>query len=501
VANVLIISNIGVFDAAGMATGPGLRAWGLAAALATRGHRIVLAERRQGPAGSSRPLANAAGPAGRRSTHCVGTRGRRGPGGGPATTLRSGVSIIGWNENDRDLRPRVALADVVIVQPGRYVAEVLAGAKVRCLIVDLYNPVVTEAVAMAAPTEPGLAQFGGAMRWYRYFLNRGDFFLCAGERQRQFTLGALAHAGRLNPLTDPDDLLRVVPMGVESAPPPAQPAERLLRGRVVPENAELLLWPGGIYRWFEGVTAVRALARLRAARPGVALVFVGAENPLDPVAARSGVVEAKAAAQELGVLEDGVHFVPWQPYEQRAAIYREADLAVLTHRPLLEAWLSWRTRSLDCLWGGLPLVVTRGDEVGEIAERAGAAVCVPPEDPDSLAAALGDLLAHPERRAGMAMAARRLATESWSRERVTEPLHEICLSPRPAPDRAAVSRGLGVGRAARPDGPPSLARRVVGRLVRSFRRSAPPPRRAVPQPASGVRRPETISGGEVSTGG
>ena len=30
-------------------------------------------------------------------------------------------------------------------------------------------------------------------------LARGDFFLCASERQRDFWLGALSHAGRVNP--------------------------------------------------------------------------------------------------------------------------------------------------------------------------------------------------------------------------------------------------------------------------------------------------------------
>jgi hypothetical protein len=245
-----------------------------------------------------------------------------------------------------------------------------------------------------------------------------------------------------------------------------------LRGRIVPEDAELLLWPGGIYRWFEAATAVRALARLRASHPRAALVFVGAENPLDPVAARSGVAEARSTAEALGLLDHGVYFAPWQPYERRAAIYAEADLAVFTHRPLLEAWLSWRTRSLDCLWGGLPLVVTRGDEVGEIAERAGAAVCVPPEAPDALASVLSDLLANPERRAEMALAARRLATEAWSWQRIIEPIHEICLSPHPAPDRAAVTHGLGVGRAARLEKPPSLPHRVLGYVIRSFPRCA-----------------------------
>lgn len=436
-ARVLIVSNIRVFDEAGMATGPGLRAWGIARALSVRGHQTILAEPGQG-------------------------RGKQ------PDADREGVRLISWRRNDTEFVRSVAHADVVIVQPGTTVAAAFGGLETRCLVVDLYNPVMTEAQALTAPTPAGLEQLEWILCAYRYFLQRGDYFLCAGERQRWFTIGALAHAGRHNPLSDLNDLLHLVPMGVEATPPSASPDSPLLRGRVVPTNAELLIWPGGIYRWFEGVTAIRALHELRRNRPHATLVFVGADNPLQPAASNSGVAEARAVARELGLLGVHVHFVPWQAYDNRAAVYREADLAVVTHRPLLEAQFSWRTRSVDCLWGGLPLVGTAGDEVGEIAERAGAAVCVPPEDPIALAGALRELLADPDRRAAMSAAARTLAAETWSWERVTEPLHHICLDPRPAPDRGVMAQHLGGRLAARPT-PPMTPRRVFRRVGGSIR--------------------------------
>lgn len=421
-ATVLIISNIRILDDTGRATGPGLRAWGIAEALADRGHRAILAEPR-----FSQP------------------RGER--------DARGKVRLAWWTPGTYDLRPLVSAADVVIVQAAGEIAMALARSNPRCLVVDLYNPVVPEHLALDPKLETSAKHFEWVFRSYRYFLNRGDVFLCAGERQRLFTLGALAHAGRLNPYTRLDELLRVVPMGIDPAAPlhpPSVTRDELprLRGPVVPADAELLLWPGGIYGWFEAVTAVRALARLRQTRPKAALLFVGAENPQQPLASQSGVAAARAAARELGLLDAGVYFTPWLPYADRGAMYREADLAVITHRPLLEAQLSWRTRCLDCLGGGLPLVITAGDEVGEIAEGAGAALCVPPEDPEALAATLESLLADPARRAAMAAAARQLAEERWSWTAVIEPLHQICLSPGAAPDRPVIAR-LGVGAAAR----------------------------------------------------
>jgi hypothetical protein len=92
-----------------------------------------------------------------------------------------------------------------------------------------------------------------------------------------------------------------------------------------------------------------------------------------------------------------------------------------------------------------------------------------------LAAVLSDLLGDPARRAAMAGAARQLAAEQWNWERVTEPLHQICLHPHVASDRG-VARRLGVGRSAQLSNP-LLARRLAGRLVGALRRRVPRPGR------------------------
>lgn len=329
----------------------------------------------------------------------------------------------------------IEAADVVVVQPTPALWPHFLRARPRCLVVDLYNPTLLDCLTYLEPCGQHLHDYAHTVACHLFFLRRGDVFLCAGERQRRYTIGLLSAAGRLNPLTDPDKLLRIVPMGTEAelpAPPPAP----LLRGRWVPEDAELLLWPGGIYPWFDALTVVRALARLHRERPRANLLFVGAENPQAGGLSSPGAAAAAAEARRLGLPEGAVCFAPWLPYDQRAAMYHEAELAVIAHKPLLEAEFSWRTRTLDCLWGGLPLVMTEGDEVGERAQAAGAAVCVPVGDDAAMAAALASLLADSQRRAAMRAAARRLAADVLSWDRVVEPLHAHCVDPRPAPDRA-----------------------------------------------------------------
>src|SRR5262249_33836920 len=136
-ASVLIVSNIRVFDEAGMATGPGLRARGIAAALAARGHQTFLAEPQRGRikepgTGAQRTQLRSPGFAGYPPARFAGTRGR------------DGIQLTSWRKKDREFARMAAQADVVIVQPGTAVAAAFAGLETRCLVVDLYNPVMTE---------------------------------------------------------------------------------------------------------------------------------------------------------------------------------------------------------------------------------------------------------------------------------------------------------------------------------------------------------------------
>jgi hypothetical protein len=54
--------------------------------------------------------------------------------------------------------------------------------------------------------------------------------------------------------------------------------------------------------------------------------------------------------------------------------------------------MSFRTRILDYLWAGLPMVVTEGDVFAELITREGLGLVVAEKDPEALAAALDRIL-------------------------------------------------------------------------------------------------------------
>jgi glycosyltransferase involved in cell wall biosynthesis len=442
-ARVLLFSYWPVFTPEGMACSVGLRVWGMAQALSARGHQVRIAEPQNGRSAI------------------------------PPAPVDCGVEMVGWG-NPRSSRGMIEAADVVVAPAAPLMLPHFKRARPRCLVVDLYAPILLEAASFMKPDEAELASYAALVRCILFFLRRGDAFLCAGERQRFLYTGALASVGRLNPLTDLNELLLVVAMGTDPAPPEAPPAP-VLRGRSIPQEAELVLWPGGIYPWFDALTAVRAFARVYRERPRAVLLFLGASNPLAEGLTSSGTTAVLQEVRRLGLPEGAVQFSPWLPYQERAAMYYEADLAVTAHKLLPEAEFSWRTRTLDCLWGGLPMVLTEGDELGELAQAAGAAVCVPIGDDEAMAAAMTALLPDPERRAQMRLTARRLATEMLSWDRVVEPLDALCRNPRPAPDHQQPALDRWLSRTFVPCPPPSCSttRYWAGRAWDSFRARGP----------------------------
>ena len=221
-------------------------------------------------------------------------------------------------------------------------------------------------------------------------LHDGHAFLCASERQRDLWTGTLLAERLITPAVHDADpslggLLAVVPFGVSDTPPTPGPGPRERFG--LADGDELVLWNGGLWDWLDAESVIRAVAQLSPERPRLRLVFMGASGAAQ---ARDAEARAQALARELGLLGRVVRFNDgWVPYEERGAWLLQADCAVAAHRDHLETRFSHRTRLLDCLWAGLPIVCTRGDELAERIARDGLGEAVPPSDPAALAAGAG----------------------------------------------------------------------------------------------------------------
>jgi glycosyltransferase involved in cell wall biosynthesis len=308
------------------------------------------------------------------------------------------------------------------------------------LAVDIYDPFVLENLQLFADQgmKLRLQDHQGLARAMNDQLLLGDFFICASEEQRNYWLGALSALNRVNPQTyDADPTLRalidVVPFGLPDVPPRHRASA--LKG-VVPgigSDDKVLLWNGGIYNWLDPLTLIRAVDRIAKQRDDVRLFFMGVKHPNPRVHPMHMVADAMSLSDELGLTGKIVFFNDWVAYEERGNYLLEADLGVNLHLPHIETHFAFRTRLLDCLWAGLPMVVTGGDTLARLVHEHNLGRVVAPKDVDGVIEAILALLSEPEARATRAGAfAQTQARFAW--DGAIEPLARFCANPLPAPD-------------------------------------------------------------------
>ncbi len=417
------------------------------------------------------------------------------------------VSTVGAETSHPDFRVEYAggtglkeptgWADVIIFQGFVMEQAPWLARSSKILVADVYDPMHLEQLEQGRDLGP-VGRADAVMETTRVLnrqLRRADLVLCASDKQRDFWLGQLAGQGRVNPATYDEDnalgsLLRVVPFGLPDEPPVQR--THGVRG-VVPgigADDKVVIWGGGIYNWFDPVTLIRAVDRLRRRRPDVRLYFMGLKHPNPGVPAMRVAVEARQVAEELGLLGTHVFFNEgWVPYDQRADHLLDADVGVSTHHDHVETAFSFRTRILDYLWASLPVVTTTGDTFGTLIERHGLGRTVPPGDVAALEAALEEML-YDDAAAAAARAAVQAYAQKLRWSEVLSPVVEFCRFPRRAADLVGALPDAGlalrrsstqptgvradlalVGRYLREGGVPELARRVQGRLSKRGQQS------------------------------
>ncbi|TXJ04149.1 MAG: glycosyltransferase [Aeromicrobium sp.] len=359
-------------------------------------------------------------------------------------------------------------AEIIVVQGNALVLyPVLANTK-KYLVVDIYDPMHLEQLEQSKGLGPKdwNQAVSGANGILNHQLRIGDFFLAASDRQVQFWLGALATLGRVNPLTyGQDDSLRslidIASFGLDgSLPEVRRPALR----NVVPgidDSSKILIWAGGIYDWFDPITLVYAVNEVRKSRPEVCLYFMGTRHPHPGVPEMDIIAETRQVSKSLGLTGKNVFFNDsWVDYKDRHNFLLESDAGVSTHFEHVETQFSFRTRILDYLWAGLPIITTNGDVFAELVTQHKLGASVPDRNVDSLAKAIDHVLfdgaEHIKMRANVLK-----VREQFTWRNTTAALRKFCESPWYAADRIMVDRHGEIHRA-----PTSQSRFVLIRRIR-----------------------------------
>lgn len=308
----------------------------------------------------------------------------------------------------------------------------------KYLVVDLYCPWVFENLEryQGDNTVNG-AWLTADVEAVARMITHGDFFICAGERQRAYWLGALTSMGRLTQATYSRDadgraLIDVVPFGLPAEPPVK--TKNVLKG-VLPgigKDDFVALWGGGLWDWLDPLTLIHATAHLRAAGYPIRTFFLGTQRPSVSTETEVRPVMLKATralSDALGLTGTHAFFNDsWVPYAMRANYLCEADFGISLHRSTIETRFAFRTRVLDYLWAGIVPIVNDGDTIADLVRAHDVGRVVPIGDAPALAGAIAALIDAPEERARLIAAGQSLA-QSLTWQEVTRPLVAFCRQP------------------------------------------------------------------------
>jgi hypothetical protein len=176
------------------------------------------------------------------------------------------------------------------------------------------------------------------------------------------------------------------------------------------------------------------MGRVAQVRGDVKLLFPGTRHPNARVSRDATLRRTVELARESGLLDRAVFFGDWVPYDSWPNFLLEADVALSLHHDTAETRLAFRSRVLDYIWAGLPMVVTRGDALSEFVSAHGLGRVIDYGAEGELVDALLELLQWPR---GQLAARFEEARQALTWEKAAEPLVAFLKHPRRAADRGA----------------------------------------------------------------
>ncbi len=184
--------------------------------------------------------------------------------------------------------------------------------------------------------------------------------------------------------------------------------EGLARRLGLPAGRPVVAYAGNFGRAQALGQVVEAARRLFAERDDLVVLLIG-DGPVKP-----SVVEAAAAVDPARLLVRSSVDADEVP-----ALLRLIDVALvpLADQPIFEG--ARPSKMFELMASGLPFVFCGRGEGADLAEASGAGVVVPPEDPERLAASVGELLdAGPDGRAARGARGRAWVTEHFDRAEI-----------------------------------------------------------------------------------
>ena len=353
-------------------TGAGLRAWGLAKGLESRGHDVMVAM----PQSMTRNM--------------------------PSTPENALPSSLYTPE---DLPRFVARhqPDVIVLQHWR-LANYLETSPEYPIVIDFHGPLLLEIQFQANPVLERLR------RDKILALHKADFFTCAGEKQRYYFFPWLMLAG----CDLRDELIQAIPVSLSPDLPLHQS-----------EGEPSFVYGGVFLPWQDPILPLRTLIETLETRQRGILKFFGGKHPV--VSVPTGKFEELRAELQRS---SRARLQPMIPRDQLIQEYCRSHVAIDLMQRNAERELAFTTRTVEYLWCGLPVIYNNYAELSGYIADYQAGWTLDPADPAGLRRILDEMLDDPAILETRSRNAQRLVRERLTWDRTIAPLDAFCRQPR-----------------------------------------------------------------------
>lgn len=222
---------------------------------------------------------------------------------------------------------------------------------------DLYGAVMAEAQAKAHVYKDNSA-ISHFWNMEKHILLRGDRFSTCGMFQEHFVTGELALMGRLSRETFGYHFAHPIPPGIPSDGIKT-PEGKVIRGKHVDDGDFVILWAGGYNTWTDVTTLFKALEKVFAENSRAKFVSFGGciDGHDDLTYKRFCKLIAKSRFKSRYIL------LGWQNREDVLRAYRESDIGLNIDSYHYELVFGTRTRLVEMIALGLPVITTVGCEL------------------------------------------------------------------------------------------------------------------------------------------
>lgn len=236
-------------------------------------------------------------------------------------------------------------------------------------IADAYVPIHVEVSARDFNDDlDEIRQFHSDHIVWSRNLRNSDAILVAHEAQATYYTGLLFGLGKLDPTNYRNMPIIKVPFGAN----PNDAANHQYDSDT--NSSKTILWWGGFYPWFDYEFLTELAPRLM--DRDIKLRIAGAVNPFVRVPRFAS--EANAVIRKLKTFEN-VEFIDWLPYRERFKAFEGVAAVIALNKLGPETTLSWRTRYVDLLEQGMPLLTNGGDPFGDMIVGAGGGIEIDPD--------------------------------------------------------------------------------------------------------------------------